>query len=413
MVRNTVYKLLRRSEKYIGTDMVYLAKGGGWLGLSQGVGMLSSFLLIVAFSNMLDKEAFGTYRFVLSFLSIINIFSFPGIVGAVSQAVARKYDGFVKRGLIQRLYWEVTTFIIGTSIAIYYYANGNLILAGSFMIMAVLFPLMDALYIYRAVYHGKKNFRAVSVTEMLSRLGALVVITGTLFVTQNVVAIIFVYLFHQTVLRAIFLWYMFTHTPLNTAEDPKSPKYAKHLSVIGILSSISGQIDQILIFHFLGAAPLALYVLARVPIDQIRTVFGNIKTLAFPKFANQTDAHIKKYLTGKIRIFELYLIPIVALYIFSAPYIYSLFFPVYLESVIYSQVLSLALLAMPRSLISVMFNARMKVKELYILRTVGPLVHITVLTVTVMLYGMWGLVIGVLMSEYIKFFLHYILFKRM
>lgn len=40
-LQHRIYKLLRWSQRYTRTDMVYLAKGGTWLSLAQGVATLA------------------------------------------------------------------------------------------------------------------------------------------------------------------------------------------------------------------------------------------------------------------------------------------------------------------------------------------------------------------------------------
>ena len=61
-LKQRIYKGLKWSQKYTQTDMVYLAKGGFWLGMGQIITGLASFLLTLAFANLVPKETFGTYK---------------------------------------------------------------------------------------------------------------------------------------------------------------------------------------------------------------------------------------------------------------------------------------------------------------------------------------------------------------
>ena len=71
--KQKLISILRWSEKYTQTDMVYLTRGGFWLILGKIVFNISGFLLIIAFANLLSKEAYGTYQYVLSVASILAI----------------------------------------------------------------------------------------------------------------------------------------------------------------------------------------------------------------------------------------------------------------------------------------------------------------------------------------------------
>ena len=70
-IKEKIYNLLRWSEKYTKTDMVYLAHGGFWLSFGQIISSLSSFLLAIAFANLLPKETYGNYKYILSIASIL------------------------------------------------------------------------------------------------------------------------------------------------------------------------------------------------------------------------------------------------------------------------------------------------------------------------------------------------------
>ena len=90
--------LLRWSEAYTKTDMLYMAHGGSWLTFAKAVGMASSLLLAAAMANLIPPEVFGNYKFVLSATGIIGAFSLTGMGTAIIQAVSRGYEGALCSG---------------------------------------------------------------------------------------------------------------------------------------------------------------------------------------------------------------------------------------------------------------------------------------------------------------------------
>ena len=80
-------RLLRRTEKITKTDMVYLSKGSFWLLLNQGLGSLLGFITAVALANLLPKEEYGIYKYLLSIAALCSIATMPGFSSAVVQAV--------------------------------------------------------------------------------------------------------------------------------------------------------------------------------------------------------------------------------------------------------------------------------------------------------------------------------------
>jgi short subunit fatty acids transporter len=68
--KSKLISLLRKSEKYTKTDMVYLLKGGFWLNLNNVISSGLSFVLSILFAKYVSKEAYGSYQFLISFASI-------------------------------------------------------------------------------------------------------------------------------------------------------------------------------------------------------------------------------------------------------------------------------------------------------------------------------------------------------
>ena len=86
-------RLLKWGEKYTKTDMVYLFHGGFWLTVGQVVTTLSVLALGIVFANVLPKDVYGTYKYLLAIAGIFSLFTLPGMNVALIRAVARGFGG--------------------------------------------------------------------------------------------------------------------------------------------------------------------------------------------------------------------------------------------------------------------------------------------------------------------------------
>jgi O-antigen/teichoic acid export membrane protein len=411
-LQNKVYRLLRKSEQYTHTDMVYLAKGGFWLTLGQFISSGAAFLLAIAFANLLPKETYGTYRYVLSLVGVLNVFTLTGINTAVIQAVARKYEGVYWPSLTAKLRWSLLASLGSLGIATYYYLNGNLTLTISFVIVAVFLPLLRSSGLYIAVLNGRKDFKLSATYNSLVRLTAGLSMLITLFFTDNIFVILAAFLVPESILQFLFTWIYLKKHPLNKDVDPKTISYGLNLSAMELLKIIASQVDKILIFHYLGAAQLAIYAFTTAPVSQIKSVLMNIKSLALPKLSEVDEKDIRDSFIKKIKKLEIVVILIIILYAALAPLLYKLAFPQYTESIKYSQIYVLTLLFFPRTFLSTVLVAKMKQKELYSIRIISPIFRIAILFVALKFYGLWGVVIGTIISEAVLFILYRTYYRK-
>jgi len=412
-IKDKIYYLLRLTQKYTETDMVYLAKGGFWFGLNQIVSITGSFLLAIVFANLLPKEIFGTYRYVLSVTSILAISSLSGMHSAIIRAVARGYEGSFVPAIKTRLKWGLLGSLGSLLLAGYYFVNNNIILTIVFLIVAAFTPFLNSLNLYTAFFNGRKQFKKQNGYTIINNLFSTVILITTIFLTNNLFLIILAYFGSHSLIRFILLQITLRKTSLNKKQDPDTIAYGKHLSLMGVIETIANHLDKILVWHFLGGKEVAIYSFALILPDKIKNILGLITPLTLPKLSQKPKAELKATLPKKIFKFLLATILVVIIYIIAAPFLYKLFFPKYLGSILYSQILALTILYIPATLFETSLVAKMQTKKLYFLRTSLPLTRIALLLILTPLYGIWGIISATLILTIISFCLNFFFFKKM
>jgi O-antigen/teichoic acid export membrane protein len=81
-----------------------------------------------------------------------------------------------------------------------------------------------------------------------------------------------------------------------------------------------------------------------------------------------------------------------AIFIIAAPYLYKIFFPKYIESVIYSQayILAAAIAATTSFCVSYMFATRSS--KIFYYNAINPVVNIGGIVLGAYLFGIWGVI---------------------
>ncbi len=369
-------------------------------------------IMVVAFANLLPQETYGTYKFVLSITAILAISTLSGMNPSLIRSVAKGYEGSLIPVFYARLKWGAIGSVGGLGLALYYYVQGHTTLTIVFILFALFLPFKNAFSIYKAYWQGKKQFDTFAKFIVLHELLVMIPILLTLLFTDNIVTIFVVYLLSWVIPAAGFFFFTIRRVK-NTQRDSETITYGKFLSLIGILSTIANHSANILIWHFAGAIPVALYNFAVRPPQEIKRIFTETFPISFPKFSERSKKEIKQTLLKKVAKLYIVLIPATIIYILLAPMIYNIFFPKYTEVIFYSQLFAVTILLIPSSLFGILYQAQASKKEMLISGTLMPIIVISSLLIFVPKYGILGAIIASVITHVLGLALQIFLFRRM
>lgn len=411
-LRLKIYSLLRLSEKYTKTDMVYLAKGGFWLSFGQVGISLIAFILSITFARYVSKEVYGTYRFLLSLFWTLTAFSFSGLASAVVRAIAQGKEGAYKQSFKYTIVGSIPMSLIAFGISLYHFFHNNSVLGFGALLIGVLGPLFQLAYLYGSFLEGKKEFRFNSLFGIvLNGIPAIALITGTFFV-KNPLSFFSIYLITHILTGALLCFLAFRRFKPNSIKSDNLLELGAHFSVMNILATISAQIDQLLTFHYLGAAQLAIYSFTKAIPDQLKALFNTASNLAFPKFANRAPHEIQETFWRKIIGFTLFSTGTSIAFYFTAPYIFEYLFPKYIDSIFYTQIYAFALIPIATIIPVAVLQAHTAKRELYIFNIGSACFNILALFILIPKYFILGAVIAKIASRLFNFALSSFLVSR-
>ena len=397
--KQRLYGFLRWSERYTKTDMVYFASGGGWSAFGTIVSGLLALLTAVAFANLLPKETYGTYQYILATVGIFGIFGLSGIKTAIGYASARGKDQSFFDAIHAKIRWAFLSSAVSLGTGVYYFLQGNTLLASAFIIAAIFLPWWDVYGNYVPYLQGKKRFDKLTLYESGTQCINALAIVATLLFTQNLLILLLAYFVSWTAGRYFFYRRALVVAPPNQEHDPSLLSYGKHLSLMNIVNVIASNADKFLLWHFLGAAEVAVYIFSLAIPLRVSSTFAAINRLYFPKVAEQKFEDVSRTLFWKIFLLTLVTLTAAISYVLAAPYLFHIFFPEYLEAIPYTQVAALLIATQPFSLFGTALSAHAKKKELYIFTVIPPIIQIISLVVLVPSLHILGAVIALLIGQ--------------
>ena len=390
-LKMTARPALKRLETFLGTDIKYLGVGGFWLTASKFVSTGGAFITSVLFANLLPQESYGTYRYVLSYVSIFTITTLPGIDTALIRSINLGGSKNFLNALAVKMKWGMLGALVSACFAAYFFWKDDSTLGIAFLIVAAFLPFMDPFYLYMSYYNAVREYGLFTKSHLIVKTAVVIAISVTVLLSKSVLALLFVYFLIHTLMRFVFLKKAITKTRMHAPDDGRGMiAYGKHLTAMQVLSIISSATDKILIFQSIGPAGLAGFYLALVPFKQTQGFFSSINVLALPKFSNTDPTVLRSTLLKKVLKAYLVVIPTVALYALFARFTFSLLYPKYLEFVQLSIFFMGLLMFFPLTIFHTALTALGKTRALYTISTTTAVARILVLLAVVPRFGFWG-----------------------
>lgn len=406
---------LMRTQKYTGTDNVYIARGSFWSGTNQGVGTLLSLLQVLAFAHFITPQDYGAYKYLMSIAGMLSFLTLTGMNTAVTQMTASGVEGALRASVQMQLKWN-TLYLAGCLIvAGYYAAQGNLLLATGLLILGASFPLSTAFNTYGAYLGGKKDFRRASVYGTISAVIFSVLMIAAIVITRNVLVIVAAYAI-GTVVPTIFFYrrsLMRTqHAELGTEDRRKLATYGGHLTLMNVLATIDQYIDKVFLFQTTGAVQLAVYSLALAVPERIKGYSKSFVSILLPKMSTREIRDIRPIFYTRLLQGAIIGLLVSAMYWIAAPYLFIYILPRYIDSIPYSRVLMLtAIFTIPGAYTSTIFRAKRMVRSLYISSTAGHALKISLYIVLGSFWGIWGLVSAAIATQLLGTVLNCVLWE--
>lgn len=412
-MKDYAVKFLRWSEKYTKTDMLYLFKSGFWISFGQIFSSILSLGLVIAFANLLPKETYGIYKYILSLASVLNIFTLTGMNNAVSRSVAIGDEGSFVNSVKYQLKWNLLMFVAFLTLSVYYFINGNTLLMLSFLILGLFVPSTFALNTYGAYLEGKKEFKLAGIFSSISSLVYVVGILVAIIFSGEVIWLIFAYAITTFLSTLIFYFFVLIKFKPQNNKSPETLKYGRELTFISFIGPITSQMDKIIITHFWGPAQLAIYSLATVVPDRATSLIKNLVGVGFPKFSNKTPKEIDIMFYQRILQGMIFGAISTLGYIIIAPYLFKYLLPQYLESIYYSQLLAISMIfAIPNRFISLLLVSQKFSRLIFSNSIIQNIIKIILYIILGILGGVMGLVIAFVTHTGLSMIINIIVWKK-
>jgi len=398
-IKSFLRNLIVRSQSYTGTDNLYIARGGFWLSTSFVFNSLLSLGLVIAFANLVPKEVYGTYKYILSIAGILGFLTVTGMNGAISQMVAQGHRGLLPYSVGVQIRWNLLYTIGSLIIATYYGVQGNLLLAFGITLLGVTFPIITACNTYGAYLTGRRDFKRATIIGVTLSLTQSLLTLIVIIVIPTVPAFLLVYSL-GTLIPAIYFCIKIMgedRAEVNPKDKFTLKKYAGHLTLMNILSTVDSYLDKVLLFQNVGSVQLATYTLALAGPERIRGYLKSIGVIFLPRLAERSLKDIRR--SYYIRVGQGILVGLVVAgaYWVIAPYLFTIFLPRYTDAIPFSRALGLVnALIIPAAYMGGIFRAHRMVRALYLSSVGGHGFRILAYIILTPLFGIWGLVYATL-----------------
>ena len=257
---------MRAFKKYfLHIKQVPEAQHSIWMLSGQFLVSVTAFVVTYVLANFVSKEVVGEYRFVLAAYSTISVFALYGMGTALMQSVAAGSSGAVLTAFISKIQYGLIGSFLFAALAVYYLiVQGNTPLMWALVLCALLLPPLEAYGLYGFYLQGAAAFKLSAIFLSIDRVVTTLAVVASVFLSPKLLPIVASYFIAHGVTIYILYKISLRKNPPNNNDDSELLPYAKHITYMSLMSSVTAQLDKYVLFFFFGPIPLALYWIASV-----------------------------------------------------------------------------------------------------------------------------------------------------
>ena len=373
-----------------------------WAIVNQIILSIGAFGTIVILSRFLNRDIFGEIRYIAAILAILSFFSLPGASSIVIQSASAIGKKRVVQIIKDQLQWGLIATAGALVFSLFYFLKGNVGLGYGFLVGGFFAPIANLYQMPGHLLAGLKHFKSKTFvdTAIMSAiiLGA---ILGTLL-THNVPGTLLFYFGIQSIATLTFLFYTVKKTPDNDATDADEIldiTHSRQLTIFQAPFTLLPALEKVFIFLLLGPSALAVFTIAVLPIEHMRSAFRNLLQFSvLPHFENEAKAtlSLKKWLTTA----SILTVGGIAVLIIFIKIILPIFFPQYIEAMPFGHILILAIIPVPLQILTLALIASRKIKDLFLYAGSLTTVNIVTFMALIPLFGLMGAVVAKVVTEF-------------
>lgn len=282
--KNKLHDWSESNGKKIGLDLNYFIKSGFWITFRYGFVSLFGLALSIGFARLATKELLGEYQMILAFLSLISIFSLPGLNLSALKSVTRGDDGAVVKAVRLSFLGSLMAlpFIAGYA-AYIFFIQGNSLIGLAFLLGAFFFPFFYAFNTWYVFYEARSIFYPVTwrvtLLSLLTTLGLL----GALSLQANLLMLLAIYFGVNSLFNGIFFWEVWKRVKKEKKRE-ESLDIGYGLSVSGqkFVFSLAENLPVLALSFLFGFETLALFQIAYFFISAIAGLMSGLSAAYLP-----------------------------------------------------------------------------------------------------------------------------------
>lgn len=376
--------------------------------------IILGFITSILWARFFPQDVFGEFQFLISIIAIANGICFPGFSETIIISSSKEYEGNFTRIVAIKFGFAIFGSLL---ILLYGYISNKGIndYFFIFIILALFFPFQQFSTIWNSWFIGKNKLELTNILNLsINVVWAVLLVIFILFKNQSIMILLIGYYLIYALYDLVIL-YKINKSRKNKIVDNASIKYGIHASLATIFASLI-LTDKLLIKTNLSSADVAIYSVAMIFPNQIRTGYGVLNQILMPKiYKAKSVLEGWHYLKNKIILLFISFILIGLAGFLIFPIIIPLFFSQkYINAVPYGKWLWLSLsIVAPTTYFSNILKAQQKIFFYYFFSIIQPILTF-LLYLLLIRYGIKGIVLSRILMQFVTgfiflaFFIYYL-----